>query len=474
MTAGAFSRPGGPSPGDGIELLTHFARILGVPPRAFDEGQVCFARDGGWPPPNLPAHCRIVVLLQPPDAACEWLGLQGRGQVPTAGPFAPAARPTLRMASLHPYRSFSSPAGCARPVVVDEEGRAAWVEVSLQGRTWLVIGTALDADILRFRQGDPQRAADRSASAKWDFEFERPNYLFEAQLQAIDSRVRHGDHWCEAFADALARALGVPRRPLLPDGAPGALVITGDDDQAYLEKYAAQQEALAGLPITYLMHPETRHDRNSVRRMFARRRVELGLHPDALDAPGDYAARVAEQARWFESRFGFRASSLRNHGFLNDGYWGHLEAWQSAGIRFSSNLPGLDGTLLNGSLLPGRVLYEGELTTHWSILTTFGDGMVFALGLSDERAATRIGECAAEVMASGLPGVIVVNLHPQNIDGTRRVHAVLGEIARMGFVTWTMGDCRRWFEALDRGRRPAPLLAAVRRAGRRLFGLHSA
>lgn len=452
-----------------LNLLQHLGRVFGLSPHFFDGHRACLVH--GDPGASAAVHprCGLVVVLEPNAATCARLGIAASAHAATPEMFVAADRPSLRMSSLHPYHAYSSSNEAGRPVVRDAAGRVVWVEVERDAHRWLVIGTALAADLQRFRQGDPDCADDRSTSAKWDFAFERPNYLFEPQLQRLDVRVRHADHWCEAFAAALTSITKIPRRPILPRGAPGALVITGDDDQAYLGKYSAQQEALGGLPITYFMHPRTRHDSLSVRKMFGRRRVELGLHPDALETPAEYAARLSEQARWFEARFGFRASSVRNHGFLNDGYWGHLPAWQAAGLRISSNIPGLDGSLLNASLMPGRVLFEGSLTPHWAVLTTFGDGMVFALGRSDAEAATRVGECAAGILDARLPGVIVINLHPQNIDSTRRIHEVLGEIARMGFVTWTLADCRRWFSDLDSVETPRPLLHEVAVTARRLL-----
>ncbi len=446
------------APGAELDLLKHLARVFGLAPRVFDQQLACVIRGSLATAEAIPSRCELIVVLAPDATTSAELGLLASAHAPAPEMFAAVDGAALRMSSLHGYQAFSSKSGHSRPVVKDAAGRHAWVEVQRGGRRWLVIGTALAADLERFRQGDPARAEDRSGSAKWDFAFERPNYLFEPQLQGLDARVRHADHWCESFVAAIARVIPKARRAVLPGDAPGALVITGDDDQAYLEKYAAQQEALGGLPITYLMHPLTRHDRRSAKRMFGRRRVELGIHPDALETPGEYAARLDEQVRWFEARFGFKASSVRNHGFLNDGYWGHLPAWQLAGIRISSNIPGLDGNLLNASMMPGRVLFDGALSAHWSVLTTFGDGMVFALGLSDEVAAARVRDCAAGIVASRLPGVIVVNLHPQNIDSTRKIHSVLGDIVRMGFAAWTLADCWRWFDDLDRCESPSAVL----------------
>ena len=85
--------------------------------------------------------------------------------------------------------------------------------------------------------------------------------------------------------------------------------------------------------------------------------------------------------QWFYKLIGRRAKYVRNHGFLNDGYWRHAVAWCKEGIVGSSNLPGLDGRILNGSLLPSRLVLNGKVTSHWSILTAFGDGAFFIHGL---------------------------------------------------------------------------------------------
>jgi hypothetical protein len=141
---------------------------------------------------------------------------------------------------------------------------------------------------------------------------------------------------------------------------------------------------------------------------------------------------------------------VRNHGFLNRGYWGHLLAWLSKGVRLSSNLPGVDGRVLNGSLLPARVAWNGQLTSHWSILTAIGDGVVFALGMSPEQSAKCVLDLAANIRDSGVPGVLVLNLHPQNIAETLAMHRAAREVVDGGFLAWTIADCLDWFERVDR------------------------
>jgi hypothetical protein len=226
--------------------------------------------------------------------------------------------------------------------------------------------------------------------------------------------------------------------------APGAVVVTGDDDQAYL---AEQLSLLGETPITYFLHPQTRHTPATLKSMLDRPWIDLGLH--ALDEPTRYGEKLAEQVRWFRELVGTAPLSVRNHGFLNDGYWGHLPHWQREGIRISSNLPGLGGRILNGSLLPARLANRGELTDHWSILTAIGDGVRFVAGMSDEDAAACITRLGQDISRSGVPGVIVLNLHPQNVGETRAMHGAVHELIAVGFCAMTLSEVLGWFSARD-------------------------
>ena len=143
--------------------------------------------------------------------------------------------------------------------------------------------------------------------------------------------------------------------------------------------------------------------------------------------------------------------SLRNHGFLNDGYWGHLPAWLKHGVSISSNLPGFDGRIMNNSLLPARMVWDGMLTEHWSALTVLGDGVRFAAGMSDKDAAALVSEIADRIRNSGIPGVMVLNLHPQNVAETRAMHLAVREVIRSGFVPWNLKQCLEWFQMKDGG-----------------------
>ncbi|MBY0421765.1 MAG: hypothetical protein K2Q06_05635, partial [Parvularculaceae bacterium] len=123
--------------------------------------------------------------------------------------------------------------------------------------------------------------------------------------------------------------------------------------------------------------------------------------------------------------------------------------WIKSGVTWSSNLPGVDGTVLNGSLLPGRLELHDRLTPHWSVLTAFGDGMIYARGFTPEEAAYRIEAYVARIQSEDMPGVVILNLHPANVDRTAPLHEALHRMRDRGALIWSLADCSRWFEAKD-------------------------
>ena len=396
-----------------------------------------------------------LVAVQPDDGALAVLGLTHDGpEAPPCrmlGRFGPAGVPrTLHRVRCH--RAVIGSVACRT-----EDGRACWSWARIGSTPVLVVGTDLGGDLVRFRQGDPGQVANRNHEMKWGIAGERPNYLFDEQIAAESGCVRQADVWIATLVDAIRLGTGIVPSPILPGGVPGAVVITGDDDQAFLEKYDEQLALLSGLPVTYLLHPKTRHTPKTIASL--RRRspaVEFGIHPDALDAPGRYPELLDDQVRWYRQLIGEGPRCVRNHGYLNDGYWGHLRPWIANGIRCSSNIPGVDGRIVNGSLLPARVVEGGRLSEHWSILTAVGDGMVFALGMSDAEAAARVLGIGSAVRASGIPGVLVLNLHPQNVSETARMHEAARSLVEDGFAAWTLGQCIEWFAGRDRSGGEAP------------------
>jgi hypothetical protein len=405
-----------------------------------------------------------VVALRPSEGYCAAFGLGSSKAggtlaclkvttLPTATPgqlggSESASSCGFRLRTLHPYSSFRSHAGHA--VAVDDQGRAAWWWLPVGAGGVLFVGTNLSGDLVRYRQGDPAKANDRSSSEMWGYAGERPNYLFVEQRDGEAQYARHADEWIVFLSRSLAATTRRAEPAILPGGAPGAIVLTGDDDVAELGAYAAQLKLIGEHPITYFIHKETRHDSASLRELAARRNVDIGFHPDALDAPDRYAERFTAQARWLKELCGVDPRAVRNHGFLNDGYWGHLPVWLEHGVAISSNLPGFDGTVLNGSLLPGRLVYGEALTPHWSILTAIGDGVMFVNKWNDEQSARCIYDAADAIVSRGIPGVLVLNLHPANIARTEAMHLAALEVIRSGFVAWSMRECLAWFAGRDR------------------------
>ncbi|MGE0500687.1 MAG: GNAT family N-acetyltransferase [Rhizobiaceae bacterium] len=433
------------------ESVAHHLRLFGLvgagtsssaSPLVADAGS-----EGGWIAARRAAERGTPVVLLRPHRASAFIEGAEFAEADALGPIRlRSPEGASRPRTLHPYTRVLC--ANATDVVVDDDGAAVWSWISFGGSGMLLVGTDLHRDLLRYRQGDPAAAAERPEDL-WGVGGERPVHLFEGQLAGEPRDERFADVWCETLAAALCRHGGLAREPILPGSAPGAIVITGDDDQAALSNYAAQRSLLGDLPITYFLHPLTKHDAASLRQ-FGGPGVEWELHPDALDAPDRYHQRFEEQSNWFQGLLGRRARSVRNHGFLNDGYWGHLPAWLKQGTEVSSNLPGVDGRVLNGSLLPARLIHEGKLTDHWSILTAIGDGVVFIHGDDPATAANRIRLIAESVVASGIPGVIVLNLHPDNVARTASMHHVLHDLVGQGFIAWNLGQCIDWFGARDR------------------------
>jgi hypothetical protein len=454
-----------------VEVVAHHLRLFGI--AATHE-----ARPGGIVVCDVPgvaetaalraalAAGAVVVAHRPRDGFCAAFGVlrhEDDDSTPVVLRF--AAKPDAawaRLRSLHSIHVYEHPS--ARSVVETVKKRAAWLWLPIARGGILFIGTDLARDLVRYRQGDPTLAGSlASLEMRWGISGERPNYLFEPQRADEPSWIPHADQWSMALADFLAAATGDSPAPILPGGAPGAVVLTGDDDQAHLEKYEAQRALLGNTPITYFLHPLTRHTSKTLRGMRRCRGVDFGIHPDALDTPQTYGEKLLDQCRWYRGLVGEVPYSVRNHGFLNDGYWGHLPHWRREGIVISSNLPGFDGAAINGSFLPARVACDSTLTEHWSLLTAIGDGVAFAGGFNGGAAGDCVHACAERIRQSGIPGVMVLNLHPQNVTETKEMHLAALEVIESGFLAWNLRMCLDWFARRDSEADP-PGRRSLRRA----------
>ena len=397
---------------------------------------------------RLPAA--LVALDEDGSDLSEWnVTPSGRETGPANVQFPAAGQAAWRLPrTLHDVHTFDC--GIPYDVVATVAGKPCWIRIRIGGTAVLVIGSDLGGDLIRFRQGDPARVKQRTDAPMWGIAGERPIYLFENQIPAGSEHERPVDWWMTALAEAVDGVSGKARLPIVPDGMPGVVVVTGDDDQAELEKYDEQLSRLRSLPATYFLHPQTRHTGDTMRRVSQRHAIEWQLHPDALDRPTEYSTAFDEQAAWFRRLTGRSVDGVRNHGYLNDGYWGHLPSWLAHGVTVSANLPGVDGRILNGSLLPARVAWQDQLTPHWSILTAVGDGVRFALGMNGPQSAECVFKVADRIVDSRVPGVLVLNLHPQNVSATTEMHEVLHEITgRLKFGAWSLSQCIEWFARRD-------------------------
>jgi len=356
------------------------------------------------------------------------------------------AQPQPAYRALLPHTSFTGE--MLEPVWVNESGRAviAWLK-GAPHRT-LLVGLDVVAEMVRYRQGDPRRVESGCDKNALGFDFERPIYLFAEQILPAHRTVPWADRLGFFLAEALSRVTGCPLIEPLPGGARGAILLSGDDDQAWLEKYDEQLQLVGDVPMTYFLVPQTRHAEASLARLPSN--VELGLHPDALEQPQAYDRLCAEQAKQIRALSGRKIRTVRNHGFLNRGYLGHLRAWEDNGLAMDFNYPGVDGTALNGSFLPMRVRRaDGTWSTHYSLLTGFGDGMIEALRMSARQAARRIRQVAAQIEASH-PGVLVCNFHPQNVARTAALHREAVQLARRpGWTALGAESYLDWLELLE-------------------------
>jgi hypothetical protein len=345
--------------------------------------------------------------------------------------------------ALLPHAVFQGAA--LRPLWVDAKGRTslAWVG---EGRSQtLLVGFDVADEIVRWRQGDPLADGPR---ARFGFGFERPNYLFEEQLDPDRPTWPWADQLGLALAECLCQLTGWPLVEPLPAGVRGLVLLTGDDDEAYLERYEEQLALIGDLPVTYYLVPKTRQTAEILAQLPPN--VEFGLHIDALESPARYSKMCQEQTRFLRGLTGRPCRTLRNHGYLNDGYLGHLASWEENEIGLDLNLPGVDGTVLCGSLLPFRLRRtDGTWSDHQTLLTAFGDGMLQALGLSQWQAGRRIRALVGQIEAT-CPGVLVFNLHPQNVPQTRRLHRAVRRLAqRRGWAALSAERYLTWLELLQ-------------------------
>jgi len=345
--------------------------------------------------------------------------------------------------ALLPHCSFSGPN--IEPIWQNSEGRAALAWWHHEGRAILLVGLAVADELVRYTQGDPEQARRAEDRTRFNLSFERANYLFDTNLVAQAPSIPWADRLGFTLVRLLARQTQMPLVDPLPGGAKGLVLLTGDDDQAALACYQEQMELLGDFPITYFLLPFTKHTPQTLATLPAS--VEFGLHVDALEHPEQYETISAEQAAAVRALCSQPVRAIRNHGFLNRGYLGHLRTWEENGLVFDVNYAGLDGSALTGSFLPFRVRRpDGAWSSHLSLLTAFGDGMRYIHKWTEAQACRHIETLADQIEGTD-PGVLVFNMHPENIGDTKEIHRCIMNVARRpGWRALGVESYLRWLE----------------------------
>jgi hypothetical protein len=331
--------------------------------------------------------------------------------------------------ALLPHVSFSGPG--LEPIWINRAGRAviAW-HTSGEGRKRLLVGIDIVGEIVRHTQGDPEALPPEPEGTPTGQRVLRARYLYENQIFQKFRTIPWADRLGFQVAELFARATGLPLIEPFPAGAQHVLMITGDDDQAFLEAYAQQLNILEDAPIKYFMLPSTNHTAETLAAMPSN--VEFGLHVDALDEPHRYADICREQLGAVERLCGRKLRTIRNHAVLHGSDWSHVSVWERNGLILDVNLSGLDGAALCGTFIPFRHRKsDGSWSSHFSLLTAFGDGMLNMPFSFPRRAAKKILRLARQ-MERDRPGIIAVNFHPQNIAKSRRLHEVALSLHRSG------------------------------------------
>ena len=402
----------------------------------------------GWFAPLPQAEIALLIATSEADRLP---GLTTRREPP--GSFLFEARRWRVLPRRRAYRalldhvSFSGPE--LTPIWTTRDGRmvVGWWQRGAQ--RCLLVGLDLVEELIRYTQGDPAKVHTARDKTLWGMGHERPAYLYEDHIVRGSEMTPWADRLGFLIAGAMSKATGVPLIAPLPRGASGAVLLTGDDDQAELEKYATQQRLLSGFPMTYMMLPHTKHSAATLAAL--PNSVEYGVHVDALDEPDRYADTCAKQTEAVRTLLGKPLRTIRNHGHLNQGYWTQLDAWERNGLTLDFHIRGLDGTCPTGSYLPFRVRRaDGSWSDHWSLFSTFSDSMLFLQKWPEAKQISVIKSLAGDI-ASRFPGVIVLNFHPQNVDHIPEVHRAVIAIGRQPRWVALGGETyAQWLAAVDR------------------------
>lgn len=335
------------------------------------------------------------------------------------------------------------------PLLNTRSGRTVVGWLAHNGKRKLVVGLDFVEELVRYTQGNPARVSFSGNRNLWGAGHEQASYLYDGHIVPKHEMEPWADNLGFLLAESIAAEANIPLISPLPGGVQGGIILTGDDDQAWLEKYDEQLSILGDFPITYCMLPWTNHTPETLKHL--PETVEFGVHVDALERPEEYAELCIQQTTEVRQLLGDRSVHvIRNHGHLNHDYWGHLSAWEAADLSFGLNIRGLDGTCTTGSYLPFRVRrLDGSWSAHTSLFSTFSDSMLFQQKWPEKK-QIKIIKTLANSIESGRPGIIVFNFHPQNVSQfTQVLSAVMSIGNRQNWRAFGAESFRRWLESVD-------------------------
>jgi hypothetical protein len=265
------------------------------------------------------------------------LRLSGEPMAGLAGESLPVVGPAATWVMPAPT---SLPEAYLYPAASAEDEGPGIVRASVGTGTLLGLAFDLPRAVLMLRQGDP---AHREECGRGD-EPARPTHLACALGGPEPGWVPFADLLGRVLVELVASLFPAPL-PLswhLPDGAPGIILYSGDEDGAEVEWNRTQFDEVAaggGRMNLYVIPGNT----NSTPADVAAYRLnhDVGPHPNLRPLDGEpVRVRVEDMARQigeFEQRFSTPARSLRNHCVAWAGYLEPVRAMAACGVRMEGN-----------------------------------------------------------------------------------------------------------------------------------------
>jgi hypothetical protein len=197
--------------------------------------------------------------------------------------------------------------------------------------------------IMRLRQGEAERANFLPSGQ------ETPRAAFlQPPHPPSDTFWRptadlHALAFCEIVHRLLERSTPAPTLWHLPQGAPGLVLFSGDEDGAELEWDETEMsdiEDYGARMNLYIWPAGTSMTRTRIEEFTARGHT-VSVHPFLTDtagrSPREQLAKAESEVRLFREKFGWPVRTVRNHSYMWPGYLELPELWERIGIGMDAN-----------------------------------------------------------------------------------------------------------------------------------------